>query len=71
MQGTLDATKRAIPHLIAHKVARTIAYVAKKLKRVDIDVKHSQEPKLKKAFADTGGIDINTLIDRSGIGLTK
>ena len=73
MRGTLDAPKRAIPHLIAHKVASTIADVAKKRKRVDIDVKHRQEPKLKKAFVDTGGIDINALIDGIWycIGLTK
>ena len=50
MRGTLDATKRAVPHFIAHKVASTIAVAAKKRKRVDIDVKHSQEPQLKKAF---------------------
>ena len=50
--GTLDAAKRAVPHLIAHKVACTIADAAKKWKRVDIDVKHSQEPQLKKAFVE-------------------
>ena len=65
MRGTLDAAKRVVPYLIAHKVASTItAAAAKKRKRVDIDVKHSQEP-LKKAFVDTGGIDINPLIDGS------
>ena len=69
MRGTLDAAKSAVPHLIAHKVARTIADSAKKRKRVDIDVKRSQEPQLKKSFVDTGGIDIYTLIERSGIGL--
>ena len=63
MRGTLDAARRAVPHLIAHKVASTIAAVAKKRKRIDIDVKHSQERQLKKAFVDTGGIDINALID--------
>ena len=26
-------------------------------------MKHSQEPQLKKAFVDTGGIDINALMD--------
>ena len=73
MRGTLDAAKRAVPHLIAHKVASTIADAAKKWQRVDIDAKHSQEPQSKKAFVDTGGIDINALIDGSGncIGLTK
>ena len=64
-RGTLDAAKKAVPHLIAHKVASTIADAAKKRKRVDIDVKRSQEPQ--KAFVDTGGIDKNARIDRSGI----
>ena len=67
MRGTLHAAKRAVPHLIAHKVASTIADATKKRKKVDIDVKHSQEPQLKKAFVDTSGIDINALIDGSGI----
>ena len=49
MRGTLNAAKRAVPHLIAHKVASTIAAVAKKRIRVDIDVKHSYELQLKKA----------------------
>ena len=44
MRGTLDAAKRAVPHLIAHKVASTIGDAAKKRKGVDIDAKHSQEP---------------------------
>ena len=69
MRGTLDAAKRAVPHLIAHKIASTIADAAKKRKRVDIGVIRSQEPHLKKAFVDTGGIDINALIDGSGIVL--
>ena len=69
MLGTLDAAKRAVPHLIVHKVASTITDAVKKRKRVDIDAKHSQEPQLKKAFLDTGGIDINVLIDGSGIVL--
>ena len=66
MRGTLDA---AVPHLIAHEVASTITDAAKKRKRVDIDAKQSQEPQLKKAFVDTGGIDINALIDGSGFVL--
>ena len=70
MQGTLDAVKRAVPHLIAHKVGSTIAAAAaKKRKRVDKDAKHSQEPQLKKAFVDTGGICINALIAGPGIVL--
>ena len=67
MRSTLDAAKRAVPHFIAHKVASTVADAVKKRKRVDIDAKHSQEPQSKKAFVDTGGIDINALIDGSGI----
>ena len=55
MRGTLDAAKGAVPHLIVHKVAGIIADVAKKRKRV--------EPQLKNTFVDTGGIDINALID--------
>ena len=69
MRGTLDAEKRAVPHLIAHKVASTVADATKKRKRVDINVTGSQEPQLKKAFVDTGGININALIDGSGIVL--
>ena len=73
MRGTLDAAKRAVPHLIAHKVASTIAAAAaaaaKKRNRVDIDAKHSQQPQLMKAFVDTGGIDINALKDGPGVVL--
>ena len=69
MRGTLDAAKRAAPHLIAHKVASTIADAAKKRKGVDIDAKHSQEPQLKKTFVGTGCIDIIALIDGYGIVL--
>ena len=69
LRGLLDAAKRAAPHLIAHKVVSTIADAAKKRKRVDIHVKHSQESQSKKAFVDTGGIDINALIDGSDIVL--
>ena len=35
MRGALNAAKKAVPHLIAHKVASTFA--GKKGKRVDID----------------------------------
>ena len=69
MRDTLNAVKKVVPHLIAHKVASTIAAAAKKQKRVDIDAKHSQETQLKEAFVDTGGIDINALINGSGIVL--
>ena len=40
----------------------TIADAAKKQKRIDTDMKRSQEPQSKKAFVDTGGIHINALI---------
>ena len=43
LRGSLNAAKRAVPHLIAHKVVSTIADTAKKRKRVDINVKHSQD----------------------------
>ena len=66
---TLNIAKKAVSHLIARKVVSTIAAAGKKRKRVDIDMKHSQEPQLMKACLDTGGIDINLLIDRSGIVL--
>ena len=66
--GSLNAAKRAVPHLIAHIVVSTIADSAKKRKRVVINVKHSQETQSKKAFVDTGP-DINALIDGSGIVL--
>ena len=52
-----------------YTVASTIADATKKRERVDIDTKPSQEPQLKKAFVDTGGIDINALIDGCGIVL--
>ena len=45
LRGSLNAAKRAVPHLIAHKVASTIVAAAKKRKRIDINVKHSQEQK--------------------------
>ena len=67
-KATLKAAKRAVPHLIAHKVVSSIADAAKKRKRVDIYVKHSQEPQLKKDSVDTG-LDKNALIDESSIGL--
>ena len=69
MRGTLDAAKRDVRHLIARKVANTMADATKKRKNVDIDAKRSQEPQFMKAFVDTGGIDINALIDGSGIVL--
>ena len=69
MRSTLNAAKRAVPHLIAQKLTSIAAATAAKWKRVDIDVKHTQEPELKKAPTDTGGININALIKGSGIVL--
>ena len=66
LRGTLNAAKKAIPHVIAHKLATTID---RKGKRIDKVVTGSQEPQLKKASVDTDGIDINALIDGSGIVL--
>ena len=39
LKGSLKAAKRAVPHLIAHKVISTFADATKKRKRVDINVK--------------------------------
>ena len=50
LKVSLKAATRAVPHFIAHKAASTIADAAKKRKRVDINVKSSQEPQSKKAF---------------------
>ena len=69
MRGTLNTAKKAVPPLIAHKVANTIVAAAKKRKKVNIDAKHSQGPQLKNAFVNPGGIDINALIDGFGIVL--
>ena len=66
LRGALAVAKKAIPHVIAHKLAATIA---RKRKRVDKGAAGSQEPQLKKASVDTGGIDVNALIDGSGIVL--
>ena len=62
LRGTLDVAKKAILHVIANKLATTIA-------RIDKGVTGSQESQLKKASVDTGGIDINAIIDGSGIVL--
>ena len=69
MWGNLDVAKKAIPYVIAHKLATTIA---KKQKRIDKGVTGSQELQLKKASVDRGGIggiDMKALIDGSGIVL--
>ena len=52
--------------MIVHKPATAIA---RKRERVDKGVTGSQERQLKKASVDTGGIDINALVDGSGIVL--
>ena len=64
--GSLDAAKRAVPHLLDHKLVTTIA---RKRKRLEKAVVGNQEPQLRKASVDIGGIDINVLIDGSGIVL--
>ena len=43
MRGTLNAAKKAVQHLIAHKVASTMVDAGKKRKRLDIDAKHTEE----------------------------
>ena len=64
LRGGLVAAKRAVAHLLAHKLVTTIA---KKRKRLEKAVAGSHEPQSKKV--DTGGIDINALIHGSGIVL--
>ena len=53
LRGGLDVAKGAIPHVIAHKLATTIA---RKRKRVDKGVTGSQESQLKKAPTGRSGI---------------
>ena len=69
MCGTFDAAKKAIPHIIAHDVATAIQTASKKRQKVEIATKRSQESQSKKSSVDTDGIDINALIDGSGIVL--
>ena len=66
LRGSLAVVRRAVPHVIAHKLSTAIA---RKRKRLEKDVTGSQEPQSKKASVDTGGVDINALIDGSGIVL--
>ena len=66
LRVSLDAAKRAVPHLLARILVTTIAKKRKMLEKV---VAVSQEPQSKKASVDTGGIDINALIVGSGIVL--
>ena len=66
LRGCLDAAKRAVPHLLAHKLVTSIAKKRKGLEKV---VAGSQEPQSKEASVDTGGIDITALIDGAGIVL--
>ena len=51
LRGTLDVAKKAIPHVIAHKLDITLP---RKGKRVDKGVTGSQDPQLEKASVDTG-----------------
>ena len=53
----VNAAKRAVPHLLAHKLVTTIA--KKRETKTRKGCGRSQEP------GDTGGIDINTLVDGS------
>ena len=66
LHDSLAVGKRAVPHVIVHKLAATIA---RKRKRLGKAVAGSQEPHSKKASVDTGGIDINALVNESGIVL--
>ena len=66
LRGSLVVAKRAVPHVIAHKLATTIA---RKRKRLEKAVTGSHEPHSKKVSVDTGGIDKNALIDGFGIVL--
>ena len=66
LRFSVAVAKRAVPHVIAHKLATTIAKKRKRLEKVVIG---SQGPQSKKASVDTVGIDINALIDGSGIVL--
>ena len=65
MRGTLYAVKRAVPHLIVHKVASTIVAAAKKRKRVDIDVKHSEEPRHIEAYNSIINYDVISICETS------
>ena len=57
MRDTLNVAKKAIQHLIEHEVATNIQNAtSKKRKKVEIDPKRSQDPQLKKAAVNTGGI---------------
>ena len=62
LRGSLAVAERALPHVVATTIAR-------KLKRLEKSVTGSREPQSKKASVDIGGIDINALIDGSGIVL--
>ena len=46
MRGTLNAAKKAVQHLIAHKLASTIVAAAKKRKNFDIGAKHTSTQQL-------------------------
>ena len=47
LRGSLKATKRAVPHMIAHEIVSTITDAANKRKRVDIHAKLYKEPRRK------------------------
>ena len=52
LRGSLAVAKRAVPHVIAHKLVTTIA---RKWKRLEKAVAGSHEPQSKKASVNTGG----------------
>ena len=66
LRGSLKSVKRTAPHLQAYKLVTTIE---RKRKCLEKAVAGNQEPKSKTASVDIGGIDINALINGSGIVL--
>ena len=63
------ATKAMLTTAAKAALRGTLDPAKKAIHMVDKGVTGSQEPQLKKASVDTGGIDINALIDGSGIVL--
>ena len=64
LRGSLDAAKRAIPHIVANKLITTV-----KRKMGDIINKSNLEPHSKKVIVGTTPRGINAIIDGSGIVL--
>ena len=61
MQGTLDAAKRAVPHLIAHKVASTTAVAAKKRDTLQLIRKDDNDALFRTAAAGAGKVVLSKL----------